>query len=260
MATHIVEQGECLSSLAARVGLQAQDLHNHPANADLKKLRPYPNILAPGDIVEIPDPEQKAESASTDKTSRFVIHSPKVKLRIAMLDYLGNPYAGKRYVVTVGKQEIRGKTASDGLIECDVPADAQQGHLRVWFDDADPAPHIDRDLLIGHLDPIDLISGVQARLDNLGFPCSDSGQIDNFTLAALRRFRAANQLADPPALKTDDCAPPPHLSDSSATDWVSAANNSSPDIAAEGDSRGSSPADPIDTPLRSKLQGLYEAR
>lgn len=99
MATHIVKQGECLSILAARVGSQAQD--NDPANADLKKLRPYPNILAPGDVVEIPDPAQKAERTPTDKTNRFVIHIPKVKLRIALLDYLGNPYQAKRHVVTV---------------------------------------------------------------------------------------------------------------------------------------------------------------
>ena len=43
---------------AARYRLHPKDLHNFSANADLKKNRRY-HILAPGDVVEIPEPNQK---------------------------------------------------------------------------------------------------------------------------------------------------------------------------------------------------------
>src|SRR5262249_12938477 len=157
-----VQQGECLSSIAARYGLSDWErLYDDPRNAELKKKRPYPNILAPGDEVAIPEPTPKAIEAATGRSHRFVVNTRTVKLRLALLDLYGTAYEGKSFVLTVGAKEIKRRTGQGGLIECDVPAQAQSAHLRVWLDDDDPDPHIDWDLAIGHLDPIDMISGVQ---------------------------------------------------------------------------------------------------
>src|SRR5436305_39757 len=50
MTVHVVQQGECLSSIAHAYGLPDwKHLHDHAANKELKNNRPNPNILAPGD-------------------------------------------------------------------------------------------------------------------------------------------------------------------------------------------------------------------
>ena len=50
------------------------------------------------------------------------------------------------------------------------------------------------ELLIGHLDPVDEITGVQGRLVNLGYDCEVSGVMDEPTMKALRLFQEKNGL------------------------------------------------------------------
>ena len=118
MRIHIVQQGECLSNLAARYGLEGwEQLHNHDANAALKKKRPNPNVLAPGDEVAVPDRgPTKSVSVTTDRVHTFELKIPKVKLRIALVDRSGKPYEGKRFVVNVDAREIKGRTKAGGLV------------------------------------------------------------------------------------------------------------------------------------------------
>ena len=61
----------------------------------------------------------------------------------------------------------------------------------MWLDedDDDLNPSIDRDLDIGHLDPTSCVTGLQARLHNLGHRCEVNGNLDEDTLAAVRAFR-----------------------------------------------------------------------
>jgi N-acetylmuramoyl-L-alanine amidase len=261
MSVHTVKQGECLSSIAARYGLSDwKRIYDDPGNAELKKKRPYPNILAPGDEVAIPEPSQKTIEAATERVHRFVVKTQTVKLRLALLDPYGTPYEGKSFVITAGVKEIKRRTGQGGLIECDVPAQEQSAHLRVWLDDDDPDPHIDWDLAIGHLDPIDMLTGVQARLANLGYRCAVTGEYDQATLTALRRFRAGN------GLSVDD-SPDSNGQNDEAAGESAAAN---PETADAADTGEDSPDDEesyqdqitelIDDTLRSALQELYEAR
>jgi hypothetical protein len=195
MSMHVVQQGECLSSLAAARGLRSwKELHDHPDNAGLKKKRPNPNVLAPGDVVIVPDVVTKTVTAATGKRHTFVVRVPKVKVKLRLLlqDWKGEPYGDKRFEVTVEGTQIPGRTDCTGLIDIDVPATARRGRLQVWFDEDpdDPDPNIDRDLEVGHLDPVDGVTGVQARLQNLGHRCEVSGSLDEGTLAAAHAFRA----------------------------------------------------------------------
>ena len=49
---------------------------------------------------------------------------------------------------------------------------------------------LQRTLLLGEVDPIDSVSGVQARLNNLDFQCgSVSGEMDSPTREAIREFQ-----------------------------------------------------------------------
>jgi peptidoglycan hydrolase-like protein with peptidoglycan-binding domain len=47
------------------------------------------------------------------------------------------------------------------------------------------------ELKLGHLDPYDTISGLQQRLNNLGFACGDpTGEMNEGTKLAMRSFMA----------------------------------------------------------------------
>ncbi len=209
---HVVQQGECLSSLAARLRMTAKELHELAENAELKKLRPNPNVLAPGDEVWLPDQKTKSVPIELEKKHRFVVKLPKLKLRVVMKNAKGEPHDGKRFRVLVGNQQLEG-TTSAGVVEVDVPATARTALVQLWLTDDpdDPDPDLERELSIGCLDPIETVSGVQARLSNLGHVCPITGEVDAWTLHAAQLFRAKHGLPlveeeedDPPNEDDDD--------------------------------------------------------
>jgi hypothetical protein len=195
MASYTVQQGDCVSSLALRFGLKTwQELWD--ANGALHDTRPNPNVLLPGDVLVVPDGPEQWMDCATGRSHRFVVELPTVKLRIFLKNEDGTPQEGKRFLLTVGKREIESETQAEGLLEADVPADARSAHLLVWLDE-DDISDIDCDLAIGGLDPVDAISGMQARLDNLGFRCPRGGKLDDATRAAMSAFRERHDLAEP---------------------------------------------------------------
>jgi len=55
MATYTVRRGDSLSRIAWSHGFRSwQEIYNHPSNAGFKRLRPNPNLIFPGDIINIP--------------------------------------------------------------------------------------------------------------------------------------------------------------------------------------------------------------
>ena len=63
---HRVTQGESITTIALRYGFRdPKAIYDHPDNAELKKKRPSPDILFPGDVVIIPDKEAKSINAPT---------------------------------------------------------------------------------------------------------------------------------------------------------------------------------------------------
>lgn len=268
MAKHIVKQGECFSSIADRYGFDPETLYNLGSNAELKKKRPFLNILAAGDTVEVPEPKTKIFSRETDKQHKFILKRRKVKFRVYIANSRREPYEDAPYVLTIGGQKIKGRTQSGGLIECDIPAQEQSGHLQLWWSDEDESPIVERDLAIGHLDPIDLISGIQGRLVNLGFMCNLTGEYDADTLAALRRFRLKNDLALPdPKNDSADSEDTSNSSDSTDSDDGATVEEESAESDPPSNDTDPDPEDPVaeceklvDDALRSKLQQLYEGQ
>lgn len=192
MGYYTIEEGDCLSSLAREHGFKSYHrIYEHPKNADLRKKRPNPNLLYPGDVLFIPDLEQKHQSGATDTRHSFRLVRPNVKLRMKLLDKLGRPYKYKKYRVDVAGKQFFGHTSAKGLVEEQIPADATEGTLNLWLADQN-AEHATTTmpLRIGYLDPVDEVSGVQARLNHLGFDC---GPIDGIagprTAAALAAFQ-----------------------------------------------------------------------
>jgi N-acetylmuramoyl-L-alanine amidase len=102
-------------------------------------------------------------------------------------DIDGTPLGGKKYVLTVQGEVHEGVLPPDALVDHPIPADALEGQLIVWAEEDIPELWT---LKLGHLDPVDNLSGVQARLNNLGYDC---GRVDGVsgprTQAAIRTFQ-----------------------------------------------------------------------
>jgi hypothetical protein len=187
---HVVQQGECLASIAAMYGLAWLELWNSADNQALRAKRPSPHVLFPGDEVAIPDRTPKAEARQTDAKHRFRKKGTAVRLRLQLLEH-DNPRSDESYLLQVDSIEYRGKTDAQGRLEHLVPPDATRAVLRLGTSDSGE----DYILKIGSLDPVTEISGVQSRLANLGFAC---GPIDGIlgprTRKALAEFQKSYEL------------------------------------------------------------------
>jgi hypothetical protein len=186
---YTVQQGDCLANIAKMAGfINYETIWNHSENAQLKAARPNPNILLPGDRVFVPDKELRTEDRPTDQRHRFLAHKKRVFLEIAVrVDE--KPVANATYTIIVDKLMIRGTTDGDGILKQEIDAAATRAQLH--FDD----PPLDWDLVIGGLDPFNETSGVQQRLNNLGYSCGPAdGVAGPRTRGALRHFRSRHQL------------------------------------------------------------------
>ncbi len=185
MATeHTVKQGECLSSIAARYGLFPETIWEDPANRELRERRGNPSVLAPGDVVVIPDKRAREETVAPERRHRFRKKGVPEKLCVRLLNEEGEPLANEPYVLTLDGEIRNGTTDGDGRVQETIPPDAREARLVLTNYDEEYR------LALGHLDPLDTERGVQARLNNLGFECGPvDGVIGEKTRAAIASYR-----------------------------------------------------------------------
>lgn len=92
MPRHTVKQGECLMGIALLHGFRDwRRIYEHPENAALRRMRPQPHILHPGDVLFIPERGVKQLGASTGKTHVFKVKQPVRELRLTVKDASGTP-------------------------------------------------------------------------------------------------------------------------------------------------------------------------
>lgn len=184
---YTVQPGDCLSSIAYRHGLTWQRIWNDPANAKLKRIRGNPNILYPGDRLHIPEKEPKHHPSASDRKHRFVRKGVPETLSLVVRRE-GKPLAGEPYTLQVGVLVLRGTTDSQGKIQVRIVPDAESARL-ILGQGASTQVY---ELGLGHLDPVTEISGVQARLRNLGYDCGAvDGRMNEATIEAVRAFQEA---------------------------------------------------------------------
>ncbi len=184
MGMYEVQQGDSIPSIAADNGLFWETLWNHPQNASLKAKRKTPNQLAPGDQVFIPDLRKKVESRGADASHKFKLKGVPAKIKM-QLKMLGQPRANEPYVLQIDDQLIKGNLDGDGKLEQFMPPNAKSGQL-ILSGGKEVIP-----LRLHHLNPIDEPSGIQQRLNNLGFLCgSEDGQFDDQAAEALKKFQS----------------------------------------------------------------------
>lgn len=193
MQKHIVRDGDCISSLAALYGFKdGSALYDHPENRHLKKKRPNPDLLHPGDVLAIPDPEPKRVSCATGQQHRFEVSRPSKRLHLRLQQHDGQPLKGLAYELHCAGTVKKGTLTEEGVLDEKIPADAHEAVLCV--------DGTRRQLLIGHLNPLydaddDGVTGMQARLTNLGYaPGPIDGDLGPRSRASLRRFQAEHEL------------------------------------------------------------------
>ncbi len=196
MSMYTVVQGDCLSAIALHFGFADwRTIYNHGSNAAFRQLRPNPNLIYPGDEVFIPETETRTQDASTNAWTAFKIDTQKTLIRLRMMDGDNKAFAGKKYQLDINGHLSEGTTGGDGMIEKEIPADCTEAKLTVWFDNDTSGPGVIWNLKMGHLDPWDKASGVQARLKNLGYdPGPVDGNIGPLTRAAILGFQASQSL------------------------------------------------------------------
>jgi len=202
---HVVEQGEYLSKIASENGfLDHTIIWDHPNNAKLKEDRKNPNVLFPGDKVFIPDKEQRQETGGTDQRHKFAIKREKLMLRLVLEDIYEKPIANASCTLVVDDQSFELTTDGNGKIEHEIPPYAQQAALVIKGDDTpfqgDVIP-----IKIGHLDPVETVSGQQARLNNLGYFAGDGAKADDPDFrSAIEEFQCDHH---PPLIVDGICGP-----------------------------------------------------
>ena len=76
---HVVKRGECLSRIARAYGFKSyRELYDHPDNAAFKARRPDPNLIQPGDELQIPERKGSKAEGSTGGTEEVKVELPLV--------------------------------------------------------------------------------------------------------------------------------------------------------------------------------------
>jgi N-acetylmuramoyl-L-alanine amidase len=140
MATqYTVVQGDTILRIAKAHGFAKSDsIYQHADNAAYRELRPNPNVIYPGDIINIPDKTPKVVRRATNKTHRFVVSKPEVEtLKIKLQNKAGDALQGKRITLSVGAQDLDVELGADGLLSIDLPEGTECRtnlyiHARTW--------------------------------------------------------------------------------------------------------------------------------
>jgi len=206
---HTVQQGECLSRIARRYSFSDyREIYDHADNESLRKKRPNPDVLYPGDVIVIPDRDPQTESGATDQHHLFRAKVPKRLVRIAVEDENNQRLSNQTYTLEFDCAKLTGTTGGDGILEHQIPFEAEGGVLTVG--------DLTWKVYVAHLNPVQEespdhgVSGMQARLRNLGYPVGPvDGILGRKTRMAIRFFQADQGLeatGEPDATTRDKLA------------------------------------------------------
>jgi hypothetical protein len=197
--SHTIEQGECIAKISDHYGFFPQTVWDFAANAMLKELRKDMYILAPGDNVVIPTKRVNALNVSAGK--RIVLKRKGVpeKLRIRFLDYDDSPRKGISYLLSVKTADgdvlpdLKAETDDKGFVDQFIPPDAVFAKIVLSEGQRQEIHEFD----LGYVNPMDSVSGVKARLNNLGYACgAEDGELGEKTIAAIKAFQRNRKLTE----------------------------------------------------------------
>jgi hypothetical protein len=177
---YVIRQGDYLLKVAYENGFDADTVWGSSKNADLRMLRRDPNILAPGDVLYVPDPPDppKSTALSTGSTNSFVSPAPQTPVTVKFSE----PRLVSQACTIAELPDLIGlSTDGNGVLTFQAPVSLET--VTIALVDASPAVTFTCEL--GHLDPIDTLSGVFQRLQNLGY-IDDDAEFEQDDLDLLR--------------------------------------------------------------------------
>lgn len=185
-----VGPGDSIPSIAHDAGHFWETVWNHGANAELKGKRKNPNILNPEDDVCVPAIRVKDYSGGTDTRHSFKRKGVPAMLKM-QLKLLGEPRANEKYTIILDDKIINGTTDGDGNLEHPIPPNSKGGKI-ILQGGKEEYP-----VNVGHLNPIDTVSGQKQRLNNLGYYCGDdSNELTDTFSQAVTQFQGENKLKE----------------------------------------------------------------
>lgn len=188
----LVKEGDCIASIAKETGHFSETIWEDAGNTSLREARKDPYVLLPGDRVHVPALREKWVSKPAEMRHRFKRKGQPEMLNIRV-QRDGEPRGNEPFTITIDGKEISGTTDADGKLSCPIIPNAKKAVLSVGRE-PDVTEH---EILLGGIDPIDQISGVQGRLKNLGFDC---GKVDGIcgaqTRSAIREYQRSRRLPE----------------------------------------------------------------
>jgi N-acetylmuramoyl-L-alanine amidase len=204
MKPHVIRQGEYTTKLASDMGFSAQEVWDHPKNAELKSQRKEMDVLFPGDLLFIPEAAPEPLPVKLKASNQYELKVAKVLVEV-VFGLGGKPLADEAFEVLGLPFELKGKSGGDGSVKIEVPVYARQ--LEISFTERS----LVFTLRVGDMDPIDERSGVRMRLANLGMIpdesrasalANESSDADLVEEEAIRAFQESRGLE--PTGKLDD--------------------------------------------------------
>lgn len=170
MRPYVVRQGDHLSGLAARFGFDAQQVWQHADNEEVREARPNPEVLSPGDILFIPEPDPEPLPLEVHTTNRYAAPQPRIRLGLSLRGPGNEPLANEPYRLEGIPRPVTGNTDGDGFITDTLPAHTRS--VRVVLPNLNDHTFL---VQVGHLNPTDEPSGLEAQLRGLGYLPSLAG-------------------------------------------------------------------------------------
>lgn len=174
---YVVRQGDHLDRLALELGFDRAAVWGDAANKDLRAVRPDPNLLAPGDVVQVPEAPRSSAPLRLGDANTYAAQVPEAPLRLR-LDTLtrGRTLACR---VEGALAPTPTEVAADGALSLRVSLLAREVTVTL------PALGVRLAVCVGHLDPLAEPSGVAHRLANLGYASADTPATEAGRRAAL---------------------------------------------------------------------------
>jgi hypothetical protein len=176
---YVIKQGDYLALIAYRRGFDADTVWNDPSNDTLRGQRSDPNLLFPGDVLYVPDPpvaQPQGTSLQTGASNSFTSCAPTVQVNLKFVD----ASLASQAVTIPELPDMSGlTTGADGTLALTLPITLQT--FSVAFPNDGPTFSCQ----VGDMNPLDTVSGIAQRLQNLGY-LNPNGDYDSDDLDAIR--------------------------------------------------------------------------
>ncbi len=199
MPEYTVKQGDWFAKIVKRQGYGNiwKPIFQHADNKEFRETCPDPDLLIPGVQCVLPDKNEGEEAKKTNKKWQFELAPAKAQLHVVLLRPNGQPLKSTPYKLVFHGPMVEGKTVSkktdgSGAVKCEISTDVEKATLTIEGQTME--------LLIGHLEPVATLKGVQARLQNLNYHVESidgAAGVGTPTEASIRAFQAVHTLKDP---------------------------------------------------------------